>query len=177
MSLKLLRQYLRKKGQKELIDEIADLYKKFDNVKSFYQASVFDDDQGVLQKFKHIIELEFFPKSIYAEPPCRLSVAKKAIFEYKKMSCSDLNLADIMLFYVECGISFTNEYGDIDDRFYNSMGSVYANACEFINNNDLEEHFQARALAAVTNTLDCGWGFNEYLGDTYYQYFDDFEEE
>ena len=61
MSLRLLRQYLRKKGQKELIDEIADLYKKFDNVKSYYQASVFDDDQGVLDKFKQIIELEFFP--------------------------------------------------------------------------------------------------------------------
>ena len=124
MSLKLLRQYLAKKEHKELIDEIADLYKKFGNVKSYYQASVFNDDQGVLDKFKQVIALEFFPKSIHAEPPCRLSVAKKAISDYKKVSCSDLNLADIMLFYVECGIKFTNEYGDIDDRFYNSMGSV-----------------------------------------------------
>ena len=177
MSLKLLRQYLRKREHKELIDEIADLYKKFDSVKSYYQASVFDDDQGVLEKFKLIIELEFFPKSIYAEPPCRLSVAKKAISDYKKISCSDQNLADIMLFYVECGIRFTNEYGDIDDRFYSSMGSVYANACEFIYENSLQEHFQVRALTAVTDTLDCGWGFNEYLCDTYYQYFDDIDEE
>ncbi len=51
MSLKLLRQQLRKKEQKELIDEIADLYKKFDSVKSYYQASVFDDDQGLLHKY------------------------------------------------------------------------------------------------------------------------------
>ncbi len=77
MSLRLLRQYLRKKEQKELIDEIADLYKKFDGVKNYYQASIFNDDQGVLNKYKKIIELEFFPKSIDAEPPCRLSVAKK----------------------------------------------------------------------------------------------------
>lgn len=62
MSLKLLRQYLRKKEQKELIDEIADLYKKFDSVKSYYQASVFDDDQGVLEKYKLLIEYEFFPE-------------------------------------------------------------------------------------------------------------------
>ena len=54
MSLKLLRQYFRKKEQKELIDEIADLYKKFDSVKSYYQASVFDDDQGVLEKYKRL---------------------------------------------------------------------------------------------------------------------------
>ena len=83
MSLKLLRQYLRKKEQKELIDEIADLYKKFDSVKSYYQASVFDDDQGVLEKYKQIIEYEFFPKSIHVEPPCRISVAKRAIADLR----------------------------------------------------------------------------------------------
>jgi O-methyltransferase involved in polyketide biosynthesis len=153
VSLKLLRQYLRKKEQKELIDEIADLYKKFDSVKSYYQASVFDDDQ-----------------------PCRISVAKRAIADYKKLSCSDANLADIMLFYVECGVSFTNEYGDIDERLYNSMASVYVNACQFIHKNNLESRFQPRALAIVTDTSNSGWGFHEYLRDSYDDFFSDFDD-
>jgi hypothetical protein len=177
VSLKLLRQYLRKKEQKELIDEIADLYKKFDSVKSYYQASVFNDDQGVLDKYKQLIEYEFFPRSSHAEPPCRISVAKKAIADYKKLSCSDENLADIMLFYVECGVKFTNEYGDIDERFYNSMASVYVNACQFIHKNNLESKFHPRALAIVTDTSDLGWGFHDYLGDIYYQFFGDFDDE
>ena len=177
MSLKLLRQYLRKKEQKELIDEIADMYKKFDSVKSYYQASVFDDDQGVLEEYKQIIEYEFFPKSIHAEPTCRISVAKKAIADYKKLSCSDANLADIMLFYVECGVEFANEYGDIDERLYNSMASVYENACEFIHNKNLESMFQPRALAIVTDTSNLGWGFHDYLRDRYDQFFSDFDDE
>ena len=177
MSLKLLRQHLRKKEQKELIDEIADLYRKFDSVKSYYQASVFNDDQGVLEKYKQIIEYEFFPKSIHAEPPCRISVAKKAIADYKKLSCSDVNLVDIMLFYVECGVSFTNDYGDIDERFYNSMASVYVNACIFIHKNNLESRFQPRALTIVTDTSDCGWGFHDDLRDSYDQFFSDFDDE
>ena len=82
-----------------------------------------------------------------------------------------------MLFYVECGIRFSDEYGDGDDRFYNSMGSVYANACEFIHKNSLETEFQARAMSAVVDTLSYGWRFNEYLADVYTQYFDDLEEE
>lgn len=176
MSLKLLRQYLRKKEQKELIDEIADLYKKFDSVKSYYQASVFDDDLGVLKKYKLVIEHEFFPKSIHAEPTCRISVAKKAIADYKKLSCSDANLADIMLFYVECGVEFANEYGDIDERLYNSMASVYVNACQFILNNNLKERFQPRALAIVTDTSDLGWGFHEYFRDSYDDFFNDFDD-
>ena len=176
VSLKLLRQYLRKKEQKELIDEIADLYKKFDSVKSYYQASVFDDDQGVLEKYKQIIEYEFFPKSIHAEPPCRISVAKRAIADYKKLSCSDANLADIMLFYVECGVKFANDYGDIDERLYNSMASVYVNACQFIHKNNLESRFQPRALAIVTDTSNCDWGFHEYLRDSYDDFFSDFDD-
>jgi hypothetical protein len=177
VSLKLLRQHLRKKEQKELIDEIADLYRRFDSVKSYYQASVFNDDVGVLEKYKLIIEHEFFPKSIHVEPPCRISIAKKAIADYKKLSCSDANLVDIMLFYVECGVNFTNDYGDIDERFYNSMASVYINACNFILRNNLQRMFQPRALAIVTDTSDCGWGFHEYLRDSYYQFFDEFDDE
>ena len=177
MSLKLLRQHLRKKEQKELIDEIADLYKKFDGVKNYYQASVFGDDQGVLEIYKQIIEYEFFPKSIHAEPPCRISVAKKAIADYKKLSCSDANLADIMLFYVECGVEFANQYGDIDERLYNSMASVYGNACEFIHKNNLENMFQPRVLAIVNDASDLGWGFHDYLRDSYDQFFSDFDDE
>jgi len=176
VSLKLLRQYLRKKEQKELIDEIADLYKKFDSVKNYYQASVFNDDQGVLEKYKQIIEYEFFPKSIHAEPPCRISVVKKAIADYKKLSCSDANLADIMLYYVECGVEFANECGDIDGRLYNSMASVYVNACQFIHKHNLKSRFQSRVLAIVTDTSNCDWGFREYLRDSYDDFFSDFDD-
>tara|TARA_Y100000782_G_C10189122_1_gene269217 strand:+ start:13771 stop:14343 length:573 start_codon:yes stop_codon:yes gene_type:complete len=176
MSLKLLRQHLKTKERKELIDEIADLYKKFPDVKNYYQASAFNDDQSVLNKYKTAIKAEFFPESRYAEPPCRLSVAKKAISDYKKVSCSDPNLADIMLFYVECGVEFTNTYGDINDRFYSSMESQYAAACEFIIVRDLQNDFQKRAYDIVTETVNCGWGFHDSLAETYYSYFNDHEE-
>ncbi|MEH6579651.1 MAG: DUF6155 family protein [Amphritea sp.] len=124
-----------------------------------------------------MIEAEFFPKSQYADPPCRLSVAKKAISDYKKTSSSDTNLADIMFFYVECGVEFTNTYGDINERFYSSMESVYISVCEFIVKSNQENNFQERALNIVTDTSGCGWGFHEALVETYYEYFDDLDED
>ena len=81
-----------------------------------------------------------------------------------------------MLFYVECGVSFTNDYGDIDERLYNSMASVYVNACQFIHENNLESKFQSRALAIVTDTSNSGWGFHEYLRDSYDDFFGDFDD-
>lgn len=78
-------------------------------------------DESVLQKYKTIIEYDFFPVSEGKNPPARLSAAKKAITEYRKLTSSEVNIADIMVFYVETGVRFTNEYGDIDEAFYISM--------------------------------------------------------
>lgn len=172
MSVRQLRQHLSKKSDKELVDEIADLYKKFDVVKGYYQASVFSDDLGVLDKFKKIIASEFIPHSRYAEPPCRLSVAKKAISNYKKVSCSDKNLADIMLYYVECGVDFTITYGDVDDRFYRSMESMFASACGFIVKNGQENLYSTRAKAIVDDAAPCRWGFPDTLIEILYDHFD-----
>jgi hypothetical protein len=55
----------------------------------------------------------------------RGSVARKAVSDYKKVSASKFGLADVMLYYVEMGVQFTNAYGDIDEAFYNSMESMY----------------------------------------------------
>jgi hypothetical protein len=82
-----------------------------------------------------------------------------------------------MLFYVECGVSCTNECGDIDKRFYSSMASVYVNACQFIHKNNLESRFQPRAFAIVTDTSNLGWGFHDYLRDSYDQFFSDFDDD
>ena len=57
-----------------------------------------------------------------------MSVAKKAISDFKKLSDSPLNNADIMLHYVENGVQFTDAYGDIDERFYTSMENMFDDA-------------------------------------------------
>jgi hypothetical protein len=55
----------------------------------------------------------------------RLSEAKNAISKFNKLSSDDLKTLDLMLYYVEIGTEFTNTYGDIDEKFYNSMVSMY----------------------------------------------------
>jgi hypothetical protein len=37
-----------------------------------------------------------------------------------------------MLFYVEMGVRYTNQYGDINESFYTSMESMYENATKHI---------------------------------------------
>ena len=174
-TLTQLRKHLRTKSDKELIDEIAGLYKSFDNVKEYYQASFFKDDEGVLRKYKSVIEHEFFPKSWRQDPPARLSVAKKAIRDYKKVSCSDIGLADIMVYYVEIGVQFINDYGviDTDDAFYTSMMGMYQQALDFILKQGLVDPFLDRLRAIISDTDNMRWGFHEELVDLYLTYIDE----
>ncbi len=170
MNVSELKRNLKTKTQKELIDDIVTIFKTFEAVKEYYQVQLFDNDENVLQKYKAIIEHEFFPISERKDPPARLSVAKKAITDYKKLTRSGINIADIMVFYVETGVRFTIDYGDIDEVFYISMESMYEKALKFIVKNGLVATFNKRLLAIISNTEGMGWGFHDDLADLYYRY-------
>ncbi|WP_330924955.1 DUF6155 family protein [Candidatus Sororendozoicomonas aggregata] len=167
-----LKKQLRKKSQNELVEEVAHLYKKFSNVKAFYQASFFNDDSAVLEKYKKIVRDEYIPTGRRQFPRMRASVARKAISDYKKISCSDPGIADIMLTFVESGVWCAKEYGDIDEPFYCSMESMYESAAKFITKENLLNDFKDRLLAIVEDTDKMGWGFHDTLSDTYEFYID-----
>ncbi|MEM7016669.1 MAG: DUF6155 family protein [Pseudomonadota bacterium] len=171
-SLTALKKQLRKKTKEELIEEIAHLYKSFTNVKEFYQSSFFEDDTAVLKKYKKIVWDEFSPNGRYDFPKLRLSVARKAVSDYKKVSTSATGLADLMLTYVEADVDCTNTFGDIDEPFYNSMESMYASALMHILKENLFYEFEDRLKSVVRNTYNIGWGFHDGLSELYEEYRD-----
>ena len=76
-----------------------------------------------------------------------------------------------MIYYVELGVKFTCDLGDINEPFYNSMESMYKAAAEFAAKNGLAEDHRGRFKKIVDNTSGIGWGFHDCLGELYYNYF------
>ena len=72
-----------------------------------------------------------------------------------------------MIYYVECGVKLTREYGDIDENFYSSLEGVYLKAMNLIEKSNLHEKFEDRAYEIVDNTKNIGWGFHDFLADVY----------
>jgi hypothetical protein len=64
-------------------------------------------------KYKEIIARELFPVNDFGK--ARLSVTQKAIIEFKKSSNNKQANAELMIFYVETVVRYTDCYGDIDD--------------------------------------------------------------
>ncbi|MGM0377629.1 MAG: DUF6155 family protein, partial [Bacteroidota bacterium] len=89
----------------------------------------------------------------------------------KKMGFPPEALADLMLFYVENGVEYTYEFGDIDEPFYTSMENMYRDALELIRAERLADKFEDRAYHIPEKAEGTGWGFHETLYDFYYEYF------
>ena len=116
ISLTTLKKHLKTRSQAELIADIAELYKRFQPVKDYYQIQLYPQDENqVAAKYKKTIEDEFFPARGFGR--ARLSVAKKAITEYKKVNKTVVCSIDIMLFYVEQGV-----------RFHDTLSEIYEDA-------------------------------------------------
>jgi uncharacterized protein YktA (UPF0223 family) len=165
----ILQKHFKDFTKEGLIEEILKLFTMFDEVKEYYQSTIGDNEAEVLKKYKSIIEKEFFPAR--GDGRARLSVAKKAISDFKRLSSSSKAVADIMLFCVETGVRYTNEYGDIDEQFYSSMESMYEKTLKFIAENNLKKCFRQRCEKIVDDSDEIGWGFGAGLCDMFEHYF------
>ncbi|WP_430936613.1 DUF6155 family protein [Saccharicrinis sp. 156] len=169
MPTKGLKKHLSTSTKEELIKHIVELDKKYPSVQEYHLLYLNNDVEAVVAKYKKQIENEFYPSR--GEPKMRLSVARKAVSEVKKLGIPAESLADLMLFYVEAGVQFTNDYGDINEPFYNSMASMFGKVLGLMQTEGILEHFQDRAYKITEDACDTGWGFHETLCDFYYAYY------
>jgi len=112
-SWKDIRSVLTKASHRDLLGLVGELYALRKDNQDFLNAR-FIRDGNTLAPYKEAIKQYVSP----AEPwkhPVKLSLARKAISDYRKAIGDPEGLAELMLFYAECGVSFTREFGDIDE--------------------------------------------------------------
>ena len=168
MSLKDVKKELEKLEKKELIKHIGELYKKYKNVKEYFDFYVSPDEETILETYKLKVREGFYPKRGFQ---LKLSIARKAINDFKKLGVSSDTIADLLLYYVECGVEFTNEFGDIDESFYNSIESTYLAALKLLEQNNALSKFEDRAFEVLKDTENIGWGFHDQIYYYTYQYY------
>ena len=171
MGLAELKKELKTLDKNKLIDLIADLYKKNKSAKEYLDYYVSPNEKDLFEKYKEKVFEAFYPKRGYS---LKLKDGKQAISEFKKLEPSSELLADLMLFYVETGVSFTTDFGDISEPFYSSLESTYVAALTLMHKGNLLDKFALRAEKVVENTSNMGWGLHEYLSSVYDDFYHDF---
>jgi len=164
-----LKTELAKLDKKQLIELVADLYKKNKAVQEYLNFFIKPDEDGLFEKYKIKVYEAFFPKRGFGH---NLKQGKQAISDFKKLGPSECFVADLMLFYVETGVQFTNDFGDIDQTFYSSLESTFAAALKVMKKEDVLDKFKDRAAGVLKNTQNIGWWFHETLSDTFYEFYE-----
>ena len=131
------RQHLATWDKSALLALVKDLYDSAAANRDFIQARCKTEDGGgeVLEKYRSKIVEQFFPKR--GEGKLKLGEARKAIRDYKKATGNIPGTAELLMSYVENGVRFTSDYGDIDERFYSSVESVLSIASVLIPEEDV----------------------------------------
>ncbi len=164
MGLIDVKKELKKLDKDKLIELVADLYKKNKSVKEFLDFYANPNESELFDTYRDKVYEAFYPKRGYHY---KLKEGKQAISNFKKLGVSADLLADLMLFYVETGVKFTNDFGDIDEGFYSSMETTYDAALTLMKKENLLDKFADRAGKVVSDTSLIGWGFHDYLSDVH----------
>ncbi len=168
MSKVQLKKHLAQLTKEQIIEVMLELYDARKEAKEYFEFYLNPNEDAKLEEYKNIIYNEFFPNR--GEAKCRFSICRKAISDFKKLKPSPSCIADLMLFYIETGVSMTAEYGDMWEQYYTTLENNFDKAMEFISKNGYLDALRPRIEKMLQNSEQCGWGFSETLYDFYYQY-------
>lgn len=158
-------------NQAELVDLVRELYQLNADNKVFLSSRFTSVDvQTLAEPYRKTIRDQFNPARGF--PKLSLRTARKALNDFKKACADPAAVADLLIYYVEQGVICTNNYGDIDENFYSSLESVYAEAIDVITKQDdaaLAEQFYNRMRSIVYKTGNIGWGFHDFLNDEFHR--------
>jgi hypothetical protein len=152
----------------DLVALIQSLFKLAVENRAFLAARVLGASAGqaLLEPYRERIERAFYTRS--GKPQLKLSEGRKAIREYQAATDDPVGSLDLMLLFVETGTQFTNEFGDIDEPFYNNLNSVLNEMDQILKSEQGPELYQGireRVLELPKLAGRIGWGYGDELRD------------
>jgi hypothetical protein len=150
-----------------LLALLKDLYETAAVNRDFINARCNAGQSGgqTLEKYRTKIVEQFFPERGFGK--LKLGEARKAIRDYRKATGNIFGTAELLLTYVENGARFTQQFGDIDERFYDSVESVLNELAALLRGEarELYPQFSHRMARLELITDGIGWGFHDFICD------------
>ncbi|AXJ00582.1 hypothetical protein CYPRO_1325 [Cyclonatronum proteinivorum] len=168
ISVRTLISDLEPEALREVIIALSNYSKKNEQfIKLFVQRSDEAYSKTVVDEAKNKIRLHFYGKSEF-DLKLDLKSARKEVSDYSKMLKKyPRYIADLKLYYVEVGNEVTKEFGDIDERFYDSVESMFIAFCKYIREHpQLYAVFRDRLKKLYIESQNIGWGYSDFMSDT-----------
>ena len=164
-----IRQHLKSLESDALIALIKDLHDSSPANRNFLHARITTAEGGAdsLASYRKRVIEPFYPSR--GEAKLKLGEARRAIREYRKATSNIPGTIELLLTYVEAGTRFTNEYGDIDERLYDSLSSALGEMAALLKKEKpsawLAVEQRLAKLDAETHFI--GWGYGDHVSWIY----------
>ena len=176
IGLRDLKNHLKSMTMDELITDITTLHKDIPAVQEYYFSKLSPDAENVLLvKYKRIIEDEFFPARGFGK--IRASVVRQAINDFKKVAKLPISVVDLLFFHVSVGVDFTDQYGDINEAFYERLEKSFEEALKTSVKHGIFDEIKDTAKELHQKCQGYGWGFSDNIDDIYFSYCEELDDE
>ncbi|HBL77579.1 MAG: hypothetical protein A2W90_03300 [Bacteroidetes bacterium GWF2_42_66] len=143
MSARELKQYLKELNKEQLEEQLLDLYKRFREVKEYYDFAFNPKENELLEQCRFLIGKEYFPVN-GRKAKARRSVGQKWVRKLKLFGAEPSLIANIMLYNVEIAQAWSREKKPAPESFYRSIFKSFDEALVYISENGLQKEFSLR---------------------------------
>lgn len=163
----MIRQQIAKSPRPALVALIKDLHDASPENRDFLQARFDAENAGgdALERYRRKIVEQFFPKRGFGK--LKLAEARKAIRDYRKATGNVVGTIDLLLTYVENGTEFTQQFGDMNEAYYNSLESSAAEISRLLLGAGKAAYgqFCERIRRVESLASNIGWGYGDFIRD------------
>lgn len=168
MALSELKKYLTTLEKDQLIEVVTNLYKSNKSVKEYFNFTINPDPTATFKIYDDKVYHAFFPKR---GNQLKLKDAQKAISDFKKLNPQPTHLAELLMRYVESGVFFERQFGDISDSFYSTGIKHFEQALLLLSQENRLGDFSGRINEIVKNSQKVGFDFPDDIKEVYQKYF------
>ncbi len=159
MSKRAFKKYISELRKPDLEEQLLDLYERFPQIKEYYDFIFNPKEDKLVQEAKTKISNEYFPVK-RRKPKARRSVAQKYIKHFITLGVEPHLIADLMLYNMEIGQSFSDRK-NLPDSFFKSMSNSFAEATRFISVQGMLPEFKERILKIYNTLQERQWPHRE----------------
>ncbi len=154
----------------ELVKIITELFKTNKVVEARLNLLFLGDEYGseLLEKYKKQLYKIFNPTNI-VRTGFSLERAKMVLSDFLDICGDSKWYGDLALYFAECATDFTMSYGDIDAKFYDTLGDAYHDAVIIVSEDkELYQLWKDRLEYIYHEFTGFGWGMDDYITEEYY---------
>lgn len=156
MSKRDLENYLKDLTKKQLTNQLLDLYKRFKEVKVYYDFAFNPQEDKLIEDFKTRVGKEYFPQG-KRKPKMRRSIAQKLIKHFIIIELNPTLLLDAMLFNIETAQVYTSGRTINQEAFYKSMYNSFQQAVNHAKYQGIFKESEDRFIKILQNAEEQKW--------------------